>query len=452
MKVILISVCVSLAAACPSVILSPQEAQARFQELDRKAQIEFRRSQLAEASEDFHQAGCMAPESMRSYYELYEIAATAAAAGNFPRARQALEEADRLRPDYELPAAMLVKVNLLSGDIDSLKVALLAAAHRFPRNGRLHADLAQDLLHEKNHDLALAEALRAVESGAPATTAMNLAVLENQIGAFGDAALVASAIEQQTGLPVRVRASAAGIAGLSFEKLEQFPDAARHLETAVQLDPSQEQPYLALARVYTARQDNPRAIEILQQARKLAGGSPNVLLALGSALVSAEQYQAAREILAGLIASFPEQLEAYPKLAEAYRNLGEPGRATETLRQLARQKRDDPMLHVVIARSLLDEEKVDYPLVLQELATAEHSSPDDYDIHYLRGRVFLATGEYGHAVESLQHAIELRPLEPGAYYQLGLTYGKLGQPQLAKEQFDRLEFLKGPPAPLKARD
>lgn len=36
--------------------------------------------------------------------------------------------------------------------------------------------------------------------------------------------------------------------------------------------------------------------------------------------------------------------------------------------------------------------------------------------------------------------------------QLGLAYRKLGQPDLAKEQFEKLEYLKGSPEPLKARD
>ena len=146
------------------------------------------------------------------------------------------------------------------------------------------------------------------------------------------------------------------------------------------------------------------------------------------------------------------ELYAQLALAEAYRNLGEPSRATETLRQLARHKPDDPMLHVVIAQSMLDEEKIDYARVLQELAAAEKASPDDYDIHYLRGKVFLATGRYVQALPSLWHAIELRPTEPGAYYQLGLAYRKLGQPDLAMEQFARLEFLKGPPGGLRGRD
>jgi tetratricopeptide (TPR) repeat protein len=451
--VVLLSLVRSLAADCSSSEMSPAQTQARFQELDRKAQVEFRHAEFAKASADFHQAICVAPESIRSDYELYGIATDAVAAGDLDRASDVLQKADRLRPDYALPVAMLVKVNLISGDIAHLKTSLSAAARRFPRDGKLHAELAQDLLHEKQYDLALAEALRAEEGGAiGARTSVNLAVLENQVGAFGDAARLASAIEGQAALPEKVRASAAGIAGLSFESLGQLQEAIRHFELAIRLDPEQEQPYLALARIYTEQQDNHAAVEILDQARKTMGGPPNVLLALGSALVSTEKYQAASQMLAGLIQSFPDRLEAYPKLAEAYRNLGDPSRATETLLQLARRKRDDPMLHLVIARSLLDEEKIDYQRVLQELAVAAKASHEDYDVHYLRGKVFLATGRYTQAVASLRHAIELRPTEPGAYYQLGLAYGKLGQPNLAKEQFEKLEYLKGPPDPPKARD
>jgi tetratricopeptide (TPR) repeat protein len=415
--------------------------------------VEFRHGEFARASEDFHQAACAAPDNARPYYALYGMATGALATGDFSGARHALQEADRLRPDYPLPLAMLVKVNLISPDVGSLKRCLLDAAHRFPRDSKLHAELAQDLLHEKQYDLALAEALRAEDGAASnAKVSMNLAALENQAGAFGDAARRASLVEEQAGLPETVRASAAAIAGLSYESSGQFQEAIRSFKLAIRLDPSQEQPYLALARIYAANEDRPASVEILREAQKRLGSLPNISLAFGSALVSTEQYQAASEVLEGLIQNSPGQLEAYPKLAEAYRNMGEPTRATETLRQLALRKPDYSMLHTVIAQSLLDEEKVDYPRVLQELEQAEKVSPDDYDVHYLRGKVFMATGQYKRAIESLRHAIELRPTEPGAYYQLGLTYRRLGKPDLAKQQFEKLDFLKEPSVPPKARD
>ena len=127
-----LSIAPGLAAECPSSEMSPAQTQARFQELDRKAQVEFRHAEFAQASEDFHQATCVAPETMRSYYEFYGIATGAVAAVDFARARQALQEADRLRPDYPLPLAMLVRVNLTFGDIAALKTSLSAAARRFP--------------------------------------------------------------------------------------------------------------------------------------------------------------------------------------------------------------------------------------------------------------------------------------------------------------------------------
>ena len=431
------------AAECDLSGLSVLKIQERFRELDRKAQVEFRHLQFSQALEDFRQATCVAPDEMRPYYALFGIASDAAAKGDFVRAREALQEADRLRPGYPLPLAMLIKVSLIAGDNKGLRRSLLDCARRFPHDYKLHAEMAQDLLHEKQNDLALAESLRAEEGSASnAKAVLNLAVLESQAAAFGDAARLASSLEEQDGLPESVRASAAAIAGLSYEGSGQLQQAAWHLKMAIRLDPKQEQPYLALSRIYVANEDRAASVEILEEARAQLGSSPRILLALGSALVSTEQNQAACQVLTGLIENFPDQLEAYPKLADAYRKTGEPSRATEALQRLAVRKPDYPMIHTVIAQSMLDEEKVDYARVLRELADAEKRSPEDYDVYYLRGRVFLATGEFERAVSSLQRAIELRPNEPSAYYQLGLAYSKIGKPQLAKEQFDRLEFLR----------
>ena len=440
-------------AECSPPEMTAVQARTRFQELDKKAQIEFRREQFAEASKDFDQAACMAPERLRPHYELYSAANAAAATGDLTRTRELLERADELQPGYALPLAMLVKINLISGDIGNVKRSLRVAARRFPLDGRLHADFAQDLLHEKQYDLALAEALRVEDNGAlDARANVNLAVLESQLGAFSDAARLASDVERQSGLPEKVRALGAAIAGLSYESLGQAQEAIQHLNLALRLDPHQEQPYLALARIYAQQQDPGDTLKVLNERRTLAGESPALSLALGNALLAMEHYQEAIQILTGLVQSVPDQLEAYPKLAAAYRNSGDPQRATETLRQLARRKPGDPALHVVIAQSLLDEEHVDYTSVLAELTTAGEALPEDYDVHYLRGKVFLATSRYQEAVTSLRRAVELRPTEPGAYYQLGIAYRKASQPDLAREQFEKLEFLKGPPGPPKDRD
>jgi tetratricopeptide (TPR) repeat protein len=433
----------SYAWNCPSSELSPEEARARFRELDRRAQAEFRHGELAKAAEDFRQGTCVAPESLRSYYELFGIAVEAMAAGDSARAREALTEADRLRPDYALPLAMLVKESLISGDVVRVRESLRAAAQRFPLDGRLHAEFVKDLVHQKLLDLALAEALRFEQSGLKdAEATITLAVLENNSGAFGDSVRHALDIERQSELPGQQRASGAAVAGLGYENLGQLTEAVEHLKLATRLAPAREDPYLALSRIYEKQQNTKAALEVMQQARKHIPDSPKLLFALGSSLVSAEQYPAARQVLAGLIQSFPDELNAYLKLAEAYRGMGESTHATETLRKLALRKPEYPMLHVVIAQSMLAEASVDYPGVLEELDQAEKVSPMDYDIYYLRGKVCVVINKHEEAVAALRRAIALRPTESGAYYQLGLAYRKSGRPALAKEQFDRVEYLK----------
>lgn len=227
---------------------------------------------------------------------------------------------------------MLAKVDLLAGSAEGLRMSLSEIARRFRSEGRLHADLAQDLLHENRYDLALAEALRGEAAGfRDPRMRMNLAVLENQAGAFADAARLASGIEEEAGLSDSLRAKAAAIAGLNYENSGQFPEAIRHLGESVRLDPSQEIPYIALARVYSGQHDEPAALEVLQQARRRFMGA-KVLFALGSAFLAAEQYPAASQILAELTQRFPKELEAFSKLAEAYRNMGQAHKATQALR------------------------------------------------------------------------------------------------------------------------
>jgi Flp pilus assembly protein TadD len=115
---------------------------------------------------------------------------------------------------------------------------------------------------------------------------------------------------------------------------------------------------------------------------------------------------------------------------------------TQALLRLAHVKPDYPMLHVLIAGAMMSMAEVDYPGVLAELAHAEKRNPGDAGIFYLRGKVYVAMNRNQDAVDALRRAIELGPMDPSPYYQLGLTYQKLGQTELAREMLDRMQHLK----------
>ena len=72
---------------------------------------------------------------------------------------------------------------------------------------------------------------------------------------------------------------------------------------------------------------------------------------------------------------------------------------------------------------------------------AAKSEPQDAEVFFLRGKVYVALGRYEEARSALRHSIELRPTEPAPYYQLARVYQKLGQTQMAREQFERVKYL-----------
>ena len=434
-----------LASECDPSKLSPPALAARLQELAKRAERAFERRELAPAARDLREAICLSAENARLHYALGVVEN---AAGNWTPAREALERADKLEPDNPLPLAMMVKVSLAGREIERVKKLLRAAADRFPRNGKLHAELVGELLQHQQDDLALAEALRYEQSGDPNPEAtLMLATLENVAGAHRDAIRHALTLAGQSLLPDRIRASAAGIAGLSYEGLGRLEDATHHLKLAIRLAPSlHEDPYLSLARILQGTASYKEAVKVLEQGRRELPDSAKLMRALGSNLVLAGEYQHGLHVLAELVQRFPDRHDAYVELADAYRKSGEGRLATETLQKLGRRQPDYPMIHVMIAQSMLPAGAADYPAVLEELAKAEVVSPSDPDIYYLRGKVYAAMDRYSEAAAALRRAVELRPTDPSAYYQLGLAYQKLGQPALAREQFERMQHLKGQPA------
>ena len=100
------------------------------------------------------------------------------------------------------------------------------------------------------------------------------------------------------------------------------------------------------------------------------------------------------------------------------------------------------MIDVMIAQALLKQDAPDYQRALDRLARAEKLSPSDPDVYFLRGKICLALGGYQDAVQALRRAIALAPMADLSYYQLGLAYQRLGQTALAREQFDRMTYLR----------
>ena len=430
---------VASATDCGGSELNPQEKVGEFKRLDQAAESAMQQHRPSDAVKIYEQAVCLVPNSARGFYGL---GVAEAAAGEFLKARESLRMSDRLQPTTGMPLIMQVRVNFSLKDMDALKANLREAASRFPNDAQLHTALARFLAEQNLLVLALAEAMRSQQPSGDLNSRLQLAVLENALGAYQDAVRDALGVEQRTDVPKEVRAAAAGIAGLSYESLEQTEQGVRYLKEAIDLDPSQENSYLALADLFEQAQRYPDAVGALEQGRRNIPGSTAILLPLGSNLIRAERYTEGIEVLRTLLRAASNTSEAYISLADAARKMGAPEQELAALRDLEKHNPTYPMLHVLIARALLDKEPPDYSQVLVELSLAAQREPGDADVFFLRGKAYSSLGRFSEAVTALEQSIELRPMDPEPYYQLARLYQKLGKPEMAKQQFERVKYLK----------
>ena len=213
------------------------------------------------------------------------------------------------------------------------------------------------------------------------------------------------------------------------------------MRKAIDWAPAQENSYLALAFIYEKAQKYSDAVTVLEQGHQQMPGSAAFLLPLGSNLVRAGEFDRGEKILSEVLQKDPNIADAYARLAEAYRATHRPEKELEALRKLAQVNPGYPMIHLLMAQVLMSCEPIEYREVLQELTRAQAAAPNDPDVFYLRGKVYIAQARLQDAVAELKRAIELGPTQTGPYYQLGMVYRKLGKAELASETLERVKEL-----------
>ena len=355
--------------------------------------------------------------------------------------RATLEALSREHPARAIYAIDLVQLAVLEGDLDRAKADLRSAAARFPHDTELHAILGRWLYGRQQTDLALAELLRAQQTGLrDPQTNLVLASLLARAGALEDAIDTAASITVTPGLDPRLRGEAAALAGKSYAILRDEAKAVEFLEQAIRHSPQVEDYYLSMASAHQQAEDAEAAVQALRRGWERLPGAPGIGQTLSRQLLAAGDPEEAVRVLVLLTSRHPDHGDALRLLAQAYRSAGDAAKASRTWRKLIRQQPRYPMANIFLAQSLA-EEGAPPEQVLAALDRAERISPQDADLYYLRGRIFNSLGRHQDAVAQLQRAIRLQPGFSGAYYQLGLAYQQLGQPELAQEQFRRRSHL-----------
>ena len=227
--------------------------------------------------------------------------------------------------------------------------------------------------------------------------------------------------------------------GLAWFHAENYAKAAELLETdpARESEPSLQFAYaLSLVRSDRAAQAQP----IFDRLVSRHGDSPELQVVLGQAHAHQGDYPAAIEALRRALELQPTVAEANTTLGIIYFKQGRLPEAREALRTELAGHPDDFRARQTLAAVLDLEGSLDEALeILRPLVRAK---PDFADGRYLFGKVLLAKGAAVEAVEELQAAVRLSPDDANAHYQLGQAYQKLGQSELAEQQFALFRQLK----------
>lgn len=201
------------------------------------------------------------------------------------------------------------------------------------------------------------------------------------------------------------------IVGLDYVLLDDYPDAIRWLEKAVQFEPGNASAWYSLGRCYYTQSSFGQAEEAFQKVLALdpndAKAAENLALAFDAENRTADADRAFAKSVA--LATDASNTDEWP-----YLNYGS---------------------------FLLDHDRAAAAVPLLQKAVA--IAPKCVACHEKLGRALTATGSTQAGIAELEHAATLNPGEAKLHYELGLAYRSAGMPDRAKAEFATSQKLYG---------
>ena len=195
------------------------------------------------------------------------------------------------------------------------------------------------------------------------------------------------------------------IVGLDYVLLNDYPDAIKWLEKAVEAEPKNKEAWYFLGRAYSTKSSIPEArkafLTVLQLDPRDAKAENNLGLILESEALPDAAMDAYRKAIQW------QELSVHPS-EQPYLNLG------SLLMEQSRTGEAIPLLQKAV-----------------ELA------PKDAICRLKLGTAYLRLGKLIDARRDLEKAVQLAPDDPAAHYQLGKLYKEMKAVDRAKAEFDR---------------
>jgi tetratricopeptide (TPR) repeat protein len=195
------------------------------------------------------------------------------------------------------------------------------------------------------------------------------------------------------------------IAALDYVLLNSYSDAAYYLELSLKMNPDDVEARYHLGRVRYQQNQFDLAIAAFQEVIKRDPGNAKAFDNLGLSLEAKNQVEAATA--------------AYKKAID--------------LDEAATSHSEQPYLNLGVLLSKSSRFDQAIPL----LEKAGQIAPGEFKVHYELARAYFDSTQWEPARRQAEDAVKLNPKDSSGHYLLGRVYQRLGQKQLADEEFRR---------------
>lgn len=234
------------------------------------------------------------------------------------------------------------------------------------------------------------------------------------------------------------RAQVLFVRGLTQSYLEDYGEAVRHYERALELAPQQPALLAALAEAESARENPTSALYYARQARKQAPNQPHYHRTLADLLKANERPQEAASAYRTLLSQFPDQHTAYRPLAQVLQELDRPHDALRAYQALVDSTNRPPPQVYATMLELHDRTGTTEGLeeVLQALIS---QSRDTWPYRRRLGRLYVDQDRLSEAIPIYEGLHRDRPSNLQLLSRLQMLYERTGQPDKTAGLWDQFD-------------
>lgn len=220
--------------------------------------------------------------------------------------------------------------------------------------------------------------------------------------------------------------------GVQSYEAQDYETATQHFETALDTESENAQALHYLGRIALDAGDVDEAIERLEKAVALEDATSDYHFWLGVAYgqkIQKVSFFEKGQLAPKLKSEFEKAVEMDPTNIRARMGLTQyyinappmvGGSMDKAMEQIEAIKELDPRQGYLFLAQLLTGKK-EYDAAETELEAALALDPDDTDIHYQMGMLYQTKEDYGAAFEAFEEAIQIDPKHMNATYQIGRT-------------------------------